>query len=99
MIRQTGGLAFGDISTRSNPAFDAFDKAFPIVTTPNCEPSAEINRTLLDVICLLILSLGGDGFVLAFPFLIRIEIKSSLNKKKRVKYSTRKFRYFSNFFQ
>src|SRR5215208_502629 len=45
MTRQTGGLALGETSTRSNSASRAICMAWRIGTTPTFPPSAPINRT------------------------------------------------------
>jgi hypothetical protein len=45
MMRQTGGSAFGWISTRSIPASSAICKASSRSTTPTFSPSASIKRT------------------------------------------------------
>ena len=44
-IRQTGGRAFGEISTRSNPARLARASALSVFMTPTCWPSASTTRT------------------------------------------------------
>src|SRR5512132_3951414 len=54
MIRQTGGLAVGAISTRSSAASFAFWSASPIGTMPSGSPSAPIRRTSFHRICSLI---------------------------------------------
>tara|TARA_B100001778_G_scaffold324403_1_gene318708 strand:+ start:590 stop:784 length:195 start_codon:yes stop_codon:yes gene_type:complete len=41
---QTGGLEFGDISTRSRPASVAISRALSEVTNPSFSPSAPIKR-------------------------------------------------------
>jgi hypothetical protein len=55
MILQTGGSAFGDISTKSSSKLFAFSRASFIDITPNCSPvSSTITRTLVAVISSLI---------------------------------------------
>jgi hypothetical protein len=44
MIRQTGGLAPGETSTRSSPASSARAIAASGVMTPSCSPSSAITR-------------------------------------------------------
>src|SRR5689334_11682313 len=51
MIRQTGGVAVGAISTRSSAASRAFWSASAIWTTPSGSPSAPIRRTSFHRIC------------------------------------------------
>src|SRR6185369_11846484 len=51
MIRQTGGLAVGAISTRSSAASRAFWSASAIWTTPRGSPSAPMRRTSFHRIC------------------------------------------------
>lgn len=53
-MRQTGGLAVADISTKSNPLSSAALKASRVDTTPTWLPSASIKRTSGTVICSLI---------------------------------------------
>jgi hypothetical protein len=50
MIRHTGGLALGTISTKSNSAFLACSNASLLETIPTWFPSASINRTFATVI-------------------------------------------------
>src|SRR5690606_11778565 len=45
MIRQTGGSAFGAISTKSTPSCSARRKASAVLTIPSCSPSTPIRRT------------------------------------------------------
>ena len=45
MIRATGGFAFGEIKSKSNPASLALFKASFLDTTPTCSPSSSIKRT------------------------------------------------------
>jgi len=45
MIRQTGGSAFGETSTKSSSASSASTIADAVSTTPFCSPSASINLT------------------------------------------------------
>jgi hypothetical protein len=47
IILQTGGLAFGEISTKSNPASSAMIKARSGVTTPMFSPFSSIKRSSL----------------------------------------------------
>src|SRR5215470_5886241 len=51
MIRQTGGVAVGAISTKSRPASRAFWRASAITTMPSASPSAPISRTSFQRIC------------------------------------------------
>src|SRR5262249_52436144 len=51
MIRQTGGLAVGAISTRSRLASLAFSRASAIGTTPSASPASPIRRTSFHRIC------------------------------------------------
>src|ERR1700681_3908147 len=51
MIRQTGGLAVGAISTRSRLASLAFWSASAIATMPRGSPLSPINRTSFQRIC------------------------------------------------
>src|SRR6187200_1370772 len=51
MIRQTGGVAVGAISTRSSAASRAFWRASCMATTPRGSPSAPIRRTSFHRIC------------------------------------------------
>src|SRR6516162_9667982 len=51
MIRQTGGLAVGAISTRSRAASRAFCRASAMGTTPIASPSAPMRRTSFQRIC------------------------------------------------
>src|SRR4029453_2033619 len=51
MMRQTGGVAVGAISTRSSPASRAFWSASAITTMPSASPSAPISRTSFQRIC------------------------------------------------
>src|SRR5580765_6348102 len=51
MIRQTGGVAVGAISTRSSPDSRAFWSASDITTMPSASPSAPISRTSFQRIC------------------------------------------------
>src|SRR3989339_274277 len=55
MIRQTGGAAVGDTSTRSRPALAASVMASVREITPNCPPSISITRTDAALISRLIL--------------------------------------------
>src|SRR6266849_7886196 len=45
MILQTGGLAIGLTSTRSNPNSPAFSRAASMVRTPSCSPAGPTTRT------------------------------------------------------
>lgn len=56
MIRQTGGSAVAETSTRSRPAICAACRAAGTVRIPNCSPASEITRTSLQLIWLLILT-------------------------------------------
>jgi hypothetical protein len=47
MTLQTGGSAFGEISTKSKDASSATPRAFSIVNTPNCSPLFPITLTVL----------------------------------------------------
>jgi len=49
MILQTGGLAFGEISTKSNPLSSARSIAFSGVTIPTLFPSAPISLISVEV--------------------------------------------------
>src|SRR5215472_9679560 len=51
MIRQTGGLAVGAISTRSRLAARAFSRASAIGTTPSASPPSPMSRTSFHRIC------------------------------------------------
>src|SRR5881296_1552222 len=51
MIRQTGGLAVGAISTRSRFASFAFWRASAIATIPSASPASPIRRTSFHRIC------------------------------------------------
>src|SRR5262249_5132180 len=51
MIRQTGGLAVGAISTRSRLASFAFSSASAIGTTPSASPNSPMRRTSFHRIC------------------------------------------------
>src|SRR5215813_251065 len=51
MIRQTGGLAVGAISTRSRLASLAFWRASAIATIPRASPASPIRRTSFHRIC------------------------------------------------
>src|SRR5713101_5146462 len=51
MIRQTGGLAVGAISTRSRLASFAFWSASAIGTIPSASPASPIRRTSFQRIC------------------------------------------------
>src|SRR5262249_36543270 len=51
MIRQTGGLAVGAISTRSRAASRAFWSASAIGTTPRGSPASPMRRTSFQRIC------------------------------------------------
>src|ERR1700720_359589 len=51
MIRQTGGLAVGAISTKSRLACFAFSSASAIGTTPRASPDSPIKRTSFHRIC------------------------------------------------
>ncbi len=53
-MRQTGGLAVGDISTKSNPSSSAARRASLVDTIPAWLPSTSIKRTSGTVICSLI---------------------------------------------
>lgn len=44
-MRQTGGMAFGATSTRSNPRSRAIWSAWNVGTIPSCWPSSSIRRT------------------------------------------------------
>ncbi|AGO54934.1 hypothetical protein SOD_c19570 [Serratia plymuthica 4Rx13] len=60
MIRQTGGSAFGLISTKSTPASSAFSRASFRLTIPICSPSTPVRRTSCARISLL-MRLGRAG--------------------------------------
>src|SRR5215467_12851308 len=51
MIRQTGGLAVGAISTKSRLASLAFCRASAIATIPSASPASPIRRTSFHRIC------------------------------------------------
>src|SRR5262245_64758770 len=51
MIRQTGGLAVGAISTRSRLACFAFSSASAIATIPSASPDSPMSRTSFHRIC------------------------------------------------
>src|SRR5215467_9481018 len=51
MIRQTGGLAVGAISTKSRLASFAFWRASAIATIPSASPDSPIRRTSFHRIC------------------------------------------------
>ena len=68
MIRQTGGSAFGLISTRSTPASSAFSSASRALIMPNCSPSKPVKRTSGTRISSLIRFGRVDGIL--FPPLI-----------------------------
>src|SRR5215472_8438510 len=51
MIRQTGGLAVGAISTKSSAASLAFCSASAIATIPSASPDSPIKRTSFQRIC------------------------------------------------
>lgn len=53
-MRQTGGLAVGEISTKSNPPSSAVRRASRVETIPAWLPSTSIKRTSGTVICSLI---------------------------------------------
>src|ERR1700730_6846203 len=69
MIRQTGGLAVGAISTRSRPASFDFTRASALGTTPSASPSAPIRRTSSHRICSLTRMLFLSIFHLRDEFL------------------------------
>ena len=54
MILHTGGVAVGDISTKSKPTCSALAKATSILTIPACCPSESIKRISFSLICRLI---------------------------------------------
>jgi len=54
MIRHTGGLADGEISTKSKPPSSAARNASRVDTIPAWLPSASIKRTSGTLICSLI---------------------------------------------
>jgi len=53
-MRQTGGFAVGEISTRSNPPSSAARSASRVDTIPAWLPSTSIKRTSGTLICSLI---------------------------------------------
>ena len=53
-MRHTGGLAVGEISTKSNPPSSAIRNASRVETTPAWLPSTSIKRTSGTLICSLI---------------------------------------------
>lgn len=55
-MRQTGGFAVGDISTKSRPSSSAERRASLVDTIPAWLPSTSIKRTSGTVICSLILA-------------------------------------------
>ena len=55
-MRQTGGLAVGEISTKSKPPSSAARRASRVDTIPTWLPSTSIKRTSGTLICSLILA-------------------------------------------
>ena len=68
MMRHTGGLAVGDISTKSNPPSSAACKASRVDTIPAWLPSTSIKRTSGTLICSLIRARSFSRLVGALMF-------------------------------
>jgi hypothetical protein len=64
MIRQTGGSAFGTISTKSSESTEAFSLASSIETTPMLSPSLSMSLTSGTDISSLIRFLFGFAMLL-----------------------------------
>src|SRR5262245_20754174 len=78
LIRQTGGLAVGAISTRSRLASLAFWRASAIATIPSASPASPIRRTSFHRIC----SLTRMHF-LAILHLHGLQLPPSLRDRRR----------------